>query len=138
MLASPDRDAPGARTSYDHDGMTTRRARFRNPIARVAAVGALAIAVAFGAFALESVPANARANDEQHAIVVPHDARPNVAVASSNRSRGNAWFASLFAAGAFVALAGFVLGAERRVGHRRNYAQYSIRLRAPPVFRVAL
>jgi hypothetical protein len=117
--------------------MVTRRARSRDPIARVALFGALAIAVAFGAFALESVETAARSADAGHAVVVPHDARPNVVVAGSNRPRGSAWFASLYTACAFVALAGFVLAAGRRVGYRRNAARFSIRLRAPPSLHVA-
>lgn len=118
--------------------MITRRARSRDSIARIACFGALALAIAFGALALDSVDSSGRAGDAPHAVVIPHDARPTVVVANSNRSRGGAWFASLFSAGALMALAGYVLGTGRRVGYRRNAAQYSIRLRAPPSLHVAL
>jgi hypothetical protein len=118
--------------------MITRRARSRDSIARVACFGALALAIAFGALALDSVATAGRAGDAQHAVVIPHDARPTVVVANSSRSRGGAWFASLFSACALMALAGYVLGTDRKIGYRCNAAQFSIRLRAPPSLHVAL
>jgi hypothetical protein len=118
--------------------MNTRRARPGDSIARIAIFGALALAVVFGALAVESTDTQGHTGDAQHAVIVPRDARPNFVPAGSTKSRGNAWFASLFATALFVALAAHLLGADRPVGHRRTAKQSSVRLRAPPLLHVAL
>lgn len=117
--------------------MDTRRARFRDPIARVALIGALALAVAFGAVALDTAATPAHSGDAQHAVIVPREARPVVVGAGTKDSRGNAWVASLFAVCAFIALSGYMLRAQRRAGYRRGAARFSVRLRAPPALLVA-
>jgi hypothetical protein len=118
--------------------MSTRRARSRNPISRIAIFGALAVAIAFGALAVETAATETRRGEPHHAVIVPRDAHPAVVVAGTKGSRGSAWLASLITACAFVALAGYVLGAVRRVGYRRNAGRFSVRLRAPPAQLVAL
>ena len=118
--------------------MVTRRARPGGSIARIALFGALALAVVFGGLAVETADANGHTADAQHAVIVPHEARPNIVTAGSTKSRGSAWFASLFAVAAFAALAAYLLDTDRRVGYRRTLANFSIRLRAPPTPHVAL
>jgi hypothetical protein len=118
--------------------MVTRRARPGDSIARIALFGAVALAIVFGALAVETADASGHTANAQHAVIVPREARPNIVAAGSTKSRGSAWFASLFAVAAFAALAAYLLGRDRKVGHRRPLADFSIRLRAPPTVHVAL
>jgi hypothetical protein len=118
--------------------MVTRRARPGDSIARIALFGALALAVVFGALAVETADAAGHTSGAQHAVIVPREARPNLVTAGSTKSRGSAWFASLFAVAAVAALAAYLLDSDRTVGYRRTLANFSIRLRAPPTLHVAL
>jgi hypothetical protein len=118
--------------------MVTRRARPGGSIARTALFGALALAVVFGALAVETADATGYIANAPHAVVVPREARPNIVAAGSTKSRGSAWFASLFLVASFAALAAYLFSSGRKVGHRHTLANFSIRLRAPPTLHVAL
>ena len=117
--------------------MVTRRARPRDSIARVVVLGAVAITVLFGVLEVESLSAPDRSSDPHHAVIIARDSKASVVAANTNRSRGNAWFASLVTAVGCSALAAHLLRAARHSRARRNLQQYSIRLRAPPRFHVA-
>ena len=117
--------------------MVTRRVRPGDTIARIALFGALALAVVFGAVAFDSIGVANATPAAHHAAIIGHDARPIVVAANTSRSRGGAWLAWLLAASALAALAISLLGADRRAGHHRNAAKFSIRLRAPPILHVA-
>ena len=117
--------------------MITRRVRPGDSIARIAIFGALGLAVVFGALAVESTGTPGHTGDAQHAVIVPRDARPSFVPAGSTKSRGNAWFASLFATALFTALAAHLLGSDRKAGYRRTVQQSYVRLRAPPLLHVA-
>src|SRR5262249_276707 len=86
----------GARASYHAHEMATRRARGRSPIARFALAGALALVVLFAGPGLESVAGPAYAASPGHrAAITARDAKAAIVAATTGRSRGSAWFASL-------------------------------------------
>ena len=117
--------------------MVTRRARRRDSIARVVVLGALALTVLFGGFEVASTSGTGHDADPHHAIIIARDTKTSVVAASTTRSRGTAWFASLVTAIGCAALAAYLFRAAGSGRARRNLQQYSIRLRAPPRLHVA-
>ena len=122
--------------------MVTRRVRPRDSIrpgsiARIAVLGAVALTVLFGVLELESTSAPDRSSDPHRAVIIARDSKAIIVAATSSRSRGNAWFASLVTSIGCASLAAHLLRADRHGRARRNLQQYSIRLRAPPRFHVA-
>ena len=117
--------------------MEVRRAHGRGTIARLAIAGALAVVVLFGGAGLEAVSAGVHASDPHHAAVTARDTKANLVAATTSRTRGIAWFASLFGAVACAALGVQLLRSRRSRNDRRDPRRCSLRLRAPPHLLVA-
>jgi hypothetical protein len=117
--------------------MEVRRAHGRGTIARIAIAGALAVMVLFGGAGLEAVSATVHASDPHHAAVTARDTKANLVAATTTRTRGIAWFASLIGAVACAALGAQLLRSRRSRNDRRDLRRSSLRLRAPPRLLVA-
>ncbi len=104
---------------------------------RFAVAGALALVVLFAGSGLEAATTTADASAVHRAVIVARDTKVNLVAATANRTRGNAFVASLFGAIACAALGAFLLRSIRRSSGRRDLRQLSFRLRAPPRLVVA-
>jgi hypothetical protein len=116
--------------------MVTGRARERNTIARFALAGALALVVLFAGAGLASASSAADHSPHNRAVIAARDTKANLVPATSSRSRGDAWFASLVGSVACALLAASLLRSIR-YGWRSDLRQLSFRLRAPPRLLVA-
>jgi len=112
--------------------MITGRARRRGTIARIAVAGALALVVLLAGAGLESVAATAAPSEVHRAVIAARETKANLVAATTTRSRGNAWFASLLGAVSCAVLGAYLLRAVRRRDFRSDLRQLSFRLRAPP------
>jgi hypothetical protein len=117
--------------------MDARRAHGRGTIARVAIAGALAVTVLLGGAGLGAISSGVHASDPHHAAVTGRDAKVNLVAATTSRTRGNEWFASLLGAVACAALGAQLLRTRRGRDDRRDLRRLSHRLRAPPRLLVA-
>lgn len=117
--------------------MITGRARERGTIARIAVAGALALVVLFAGAGLESITTTAAPSEAHRAVIVARETKANLVAATTNRGRGNAWFASLLGAVSCAVLGAFLLRTMRRGDFRSDLRQLSFRLRAPPRLLVA-
>ena len=117
--------------------MEARRALGRGTVARIAIAGALAVVVLFGGGGLSAISSTIQTSDAHRAAVTPRDAKANLVAATTSRTRGNAWFASLLGAIACAALSAQLLRSRRDREDRRGPRRLSHRLRAPPRLLVA-
>jgi hypothetical protein len=117
--------------------MDARRAQGRGTIARIAIAGALALVVLFAGAGLESISSSIHASDPHRAAVTPRDTKANLVAATTSRTRGNAWYASLLGVVACAALGAQLLRTRHGRGDRRELRRLSHRLRAPPRLLVA-
>ena len=112
--------------------MATRRARERSTIVRFVVAGALALVVLFAGAGLASATGTAGRAPGNRAVIAARDSKANLVAASSNRTRGDAWFASLLGAVACAVLGASLLRSIRRPDWRSDLRRLSFRLRAPP------
>ena len=117
--------------------MDARRAHGRGTIARIAIAGALAVLVLFGGAGLEAISSTVHATDPHHAAFTARETKANLVAATTSRTRGTAWFASLLSAVACAALGAQLLRSRRDRDNRRYLRRLSHRLRAPPLLVVA-
>jgi hypothetical protein len=117
--------------------MDARRAHGRGTVARIALAGALAVVVLFGGAGLEAISSSVHPSDPHHAAVAARDTKANLVAATTSRTRGNAWYASLLGVVACAALGAQLLRTRRGRDDRRDLRRLSHRLRAPPRLLVA-
>jgi hypothetical protein len=117
--------------------MDARRAHGRGTIARIAIAGALAVVVVFGGAGLEAISSTVHATDAHHAAVTGRESKASLVAATTSRTRGTAWFASLLGAIACAALGAQLLRGRRDRDDGRALRRLSHRLRAPPLLLVA-
>ena len=117
--------------------MDARRAHGRGTVARIAVAGALAVVVLFGGAGLAAISSTVHAADAHHVAVTARDTKANLVAATTSRTRGVAWFASLLGAIACAAFGAQMLRLRRDRDDRRALRRLSHRLRAPPLLLVA-
>jgi hypothetical protein len=117
--------------------MDTGGARGRGPIARLAIVGAIALAVVVGCGGLAAISAPTHSSDTHHAVVAARDSKVSLAAGAATRTRGLTWFASLLGAIGCAAFGAQLLRTRRGRDVRRDLRRLALRLRAPPRFLVA-
>jgi len=117
--------------------MDTGGARGRGPIARIAIACALAVVVLIGGAGLAAISSTSHASDPHHAAVTGREAKATLVAATTSRTRGNAWCASLLGTIACAGLGAQLLRIRHGRDDRHDLRRLSHRLRAPPRLLVA-